>query len=122
MNQFLENKKILSYCPNYYKIINEEFDEDDIVTGKLIQIYSEFVFSVNINKKEDLEILEKINEAIGKYFSSDDFKKELTKSIVEMKVKKDIDNVLSYIVKCINKAYEKYLESYTRNIYIPRWI
>lgn len=122
MNQFLDNKKIISYCPNYYKIINEEFNDDDIVTGKLIQIYSEFVFSINLNRKDEVETLQKINDAINKYFNTEDFRKELTKAIIEMKVKKDIDNILFYIVKCINKTYDNYLESYTRNIYIPRWI
>lgn len=115
-------KKVLSYCPNYYKIINEEFDENDVVTGKLIQIYSEFVFSVNVNNKEELNELEKINEAMTKYFSNEDFRRELTKLITEMKIKKDIDNILFYIVKSINKTYKKYLENYTRNLYIPKWI
>lgn len=117
-----DKKKALSYCPNYYKIINEEFPEDDLVTGKLIQIYSEFIFNANINNKEDLNELERINEVMSKYFSNEEFRKELTKTIIEMKVKKDIDNILLYIVKCINKSYKKYLESYTRNLYIPRWI
>lgn len=117
-----DKKKVLSYCPNYYKIINEEFFDDDLVTGKLIQIYSEFVFSANINSKETINELVGINEVMNKYFNNEDFRRELTKTITEMKVKKDIDNILLYIVKSLNKAYKKYLESYTRNLYIPRWI
>ncbi len=117
-----DKKSVLSYCPSYYKIINEEFPEDDLVTGKLIRVYSEFVFNANINNKEIVNEIVSINEVMNKYFINEDFRRELTKTIAEMKVKKDIEDVLLYIVKCMNKAYKKYLESYTRNLYIPRWI
>lgn len=122
MSRFEENKKILSYAPNYYKIINEDFEETDLVTGKLIQVYSKFIFSVDLNDKEMLKEVEKINISMSKYFSNADFKRELRKAIVEMKVSKKVNDVLLYIVKCINITYDKYLESYTRNLYIPRWI
>lgn len=122
MSNFEKNKEILSYCPNYYKIINEEYNEDDVVSEKLIQIYSEFVFSVNVNNKAEMKELEKINESVLKYFSVEDFRRDLCKVMVELRVKKTVENILHYVIKCINNAYEKYLESYTRNLCIPRWI
>ena len=36
-----KNKQILKYCPNFYKIINFDFFEDDHFTEKLIAIYEE---------------------------------------------------------------------------------
>ena len=49
-------------------------------------------------------------------------KKELQKGIVEIKIKRDIKDVLSYIVDKILEIFERYTEGYTRNIYISRWI
>lgn len=122
MNEYENNKKILTHTPNYYKIINEEFDENDLVTCKLIQIYSEFVFMVNLENKEEVKTLEKIDIVMTKYFSIDDFRRDLTKTLMEMKIKKSIENVIFFIIDCLNKSYDKFLESYTRNIYIPKWI
>ena len=46
-NRFLENKIILKYCKDYFRIINEEFTESDYITGKVIQIYQKYIFSIN---------------------------------------------------------------------------
>ena len=34
------NKQILNYCKNYYKIIDFNFNEEDFITEKLIKIYN----------------------------------------------------------------------------------
>lgn len=118
----LENKEILKNCPNYYKIINQEFLESDVVSMKLIQIFQEFVFSIDLNKKNEITIMNKLADAIIKYFDDGEFKKELVNTISTLKIKSGIENVLLYISEKIIEAYDKYLEYYTRNLYIPRWI
>jgi hypothetical protein len=122
MNVYENNKKVLAHSPNYYKIINEEFDEDDQVTCKLLQVFSKFVELVDINDKDLIKTLEKADEVMMKYFTIDDFRRELTKALSEMKIRKNVENVIVYVMKCLNTAYEKFLESYTRNLYIPKWI
>lgn len=122
MKNFENNKKVLSHSPNYYKIINEEYDEDDIVASRLIQIFVKFTFSVNPEDKKMVKTLEKIDLVMSKYFSNDDFRTELVKTLTEIKIKKNIENVILYVVECLNNAYDKFLESYTRNLYIPKWI
>ena len=43
-----DNKKIIKLCPNYYKIIEfNPIDEDDI-SDKIISIYKEYIFSINL--------------------------------------------------------------------------
>ena len=121
-NRFDINKKILEHCPNYYKIINTEFYENDLITEKLIKVYEEFVFSVDIKNKEALKKLENIDKILNKYCNDIHFKKELQKSIIEIKIKRDIKNVLEFIVDKILEIFERYTEGYTRNIYISRWI
>lgn len=118
----LQNKEIIKLCPNYYRIINKEFLESEVVSMKLIQIFQEYVFSVDINKKEDVDTMNKLADAILKYFDDGEFKKELIHTMSNLKNKQDIENILLYIANKIIEAFDKYLEYYTRNLYIPRWV
>ena len=47
-NSYLDNKVILKYCPDYYRIINEEFSELDYMTDKIITIFQTYIFKINI--------------------------------------------------------------------------
>lgn len=118
----LQNKEILKLCPNYYRIINKEFLESETVSMKLIQIFQEFVFSIDINKKEEVDTMNKLGDAILKYFDDGEFKKELINTMSSLKIKSGVENVLLCISQNIIEAYDKYLEYYTRNLYIPRWV
>ena len=33
------NKEVLKYCPNFYRIVNFDYSNDDYITEKLISIY-----------------------------------------------------------------------------------
>ena len=48
-----KNKLILTHCPNFYKIINFEFSEDDKITAKLIELYKEFIKDFVSFRKEN---------------------------------------------------------------------
>ena len=49
-NRYLENKIVLKYCKDYYRIINEEFSDLDYMSGKVIQIYQTYIFNINAGK------------------------------------------------------------------------
>lgn len=121
-NSYLDNKIILNYCKDYYRIINEEFTELDFMTSKLIQIYQSYIFSINVKNKIERKKIIALNEAVVRYFEDREFKKMLTNFLVSLKVSKKETNVLLYIVNAIIKEHEKYMEGLTRNLYIPRWI
>ena len=38
-----KNKQIIKYCPNFYKIINYEILEGDVLTYKIISIYQDYL-------------------------------------------------------------------------------
>ncbi len=118
----IENKKILKYCPDYYKIINQEFDESDIVAVKLLQIFQEYIFTIDTESKSDIKLVTDLSASINKYFEDAEFKKELVGTISSLKVNKNASNLLRSIAEEIVKCHKKYLEYYTRNLYIPRWI
>ena len=45
-------KKILDYCKNYQRIVNFDYLQDDLISAKLIRVYKDYVFKVNINSSE----------------------------------------------------------------------
>ena len=121
-NRYLENKIVLKYCKDYYRIINEEFSELDYMSDKVIHIYQSFIFSINTRKKEELKRATDLNEAVVRYFDDREFKTILTNFLKSLKVSKKETNVIGYIANEIVKEYDKYMEGFTRNLYIPRWI
>lgn len=121
-NSYLENKIILKYCKDYYRIINEEFTEMDYMSGKIIQIFQTYIFSINVKVKSELKKIMVLNNAVARYFDDMEFKKILTNFLVCLKVSKKEKNVIGYIVDAIINEYKKYIKGYTRNLYIPRWI
>lgn len=121
-NSFLENKIIVKYCKDYYRIINEEFSELDYMSDKVIQIYQTFIFSINVKNKADIKKITDLNNAVARFFDDKEFKTYLTNFLIGLKVSKRETNVMRYIAEAIIKQYEKYLEGFTRNLYISRWI
>lgn len=121
-NSYKYNKKILEYCPNFDKIINSDFYEGDKVTYSLIKIYEDFIFSVDLNNKKDIEELREIDTILEKYLSDYHFRGELKKNLLEIKITEEITNIVKYIVERLIEIFHAYKEGYTRNIYIPKWI
>ena len=121
-NRYLENKIVLKYCKDYFRIINEEFSEFDYMSDKVIQIYQSFIFSINTRKKEEIKKAMNLNTAVTRYFDDREFKTLLNNFLASLKVSKKETNIISFIANAIIKEYDKYMEGFTRNLYIPRWI
>ena len=121
-NSFLNNKIILKYCPDYYRIINEEFSDYDYLTDKVIEIYQSFIFSINVSDKSELKLVSHLNKAVARYVDDREFKKILNNFLMSLKVSKKVTNIYAYIASSIISEYDKYMEGFTRNLYIPKWI
>ena len=121
-NSYLDNKVILKYCPDYYRIINEEFSELDYMTDKIITIFQTYIFKINIKDKNELKRVSNLNKAVLRYIDDREFKTMLTNALTSLKVSKRETDVIGVIVKNILDEYDKYMEGFTRNLYIPRWI
>ena len=121
-NVFLNNKVVLKYCKDYYRIINEEFSDYDFMTDKVIGIYQSYVFNIDIRNKDDIKSIVDLNASVARYIDDREFKTILNKFLSTLKVSKKENDVMGFIAKNIIKEYEKYMEGYTRNLYIPRWI
>ena len=116
-----KNKLILRHCPNFYKIINFEYLEDDKLSEKIINIYHDYVFKVNLDNKTEVAKLEQLDLILNKYIDDYFFRKELKACMKNIRIRKDED-ILTAIVNWVIKVFVNYEIGYTRNIYFSRWI
>ena len=116
-----ENRNILKYCPNYYYIINFDFNEEDLVSDKLIRIYKNYIFSIDINNQDEVERISEFDRVLASYIKDYLFRSTLQKEIVTVKVKNE-GNILQNLVDIIIKIFTNYEEYTTRNIYVSKWI
>ncbi len=117
------NKEIIAMCENFYKIINFKPIEGDTITEKLIRIYQEYIFHININDAESIKSVKELDKALNQYINDYTFRKELQKQIVKVKIdREDSKNILKDFIKEIIKIFNNYEEYTTRVIYISRWI
>lgn len=116
-----KNKLIISYSPNFYKIINYEYPVEDEISCKIIKIYERYIFGIDPNNKKDIEIVKMLDKILYKYMNDYNFRKVMKKDIFEIKVSKSKDLVKSIVLGII-KIYEKFEDGITRNIYVSRWI
>ena len=122
----VDNKKeVLSYCPNFNRIVNFEYAQDDKISGKLIRIYKDYIFQLHITCKEDIDSIKEFDYVLGRYIEDYAFRRELKAEIVHVKVKKtctEFIEILKAIVASIIHIFDNYLENSTRKIRIARWI
>lgn len=116
------NKVILGYCPNFDKIINTDFLEDDSLSLQLVKIYRDFIFKIDINDEDDITKVQLLDKTMGKYVDDYFFRKSLQKEIFRMKVKNKNSDPVRTIVEAIINIYEQTIEDQTRKIYISKWI
>lgn len=116
------NKIILGYCPNFDRIINTDFLEDDSLSLQLVKIYRDFIFKIDVNNEEDIEIVSLLDKTMGKYVEDYFFRKTLQKEIFRKKVKNKNGDPVRTIVDAIIAIYKQTMEDQTRKIYISRWI
>ncbi len=113
--------EILKYCPNYYNIVNFDFQDDDVLSEKIVSIYKKYIFSINTNNKDDISKVEKLDKVLGSYLKDYLFRSNIQEDILTIRVKKD-NNILRSFVDNIIKIFANYQENTTRKIYISKWI
>lgn len=109
-------------CPNFYRITNFEYFEEDLVTDKLIKIYEDFIFKADIKNEVEAKMVKKIDYVLGKYIDDNLFRRKMQKEIFNVKVTKTHRNKLRIVVENIIAIFNHYEEDTTRSIYIARWI
>lgn len=116
-----KNKIILGYCPNFYKIKNFEYDNEDYITDKLINVYEDYIFSINETDSNSIKKIKELDSILGKYISDYNFRKSIKSGVMNIRVKRGT-NIMECIVESLFDISSNYEDGYTRNIYFARWI
>lgn len=116
------NKMILEYCPNFDKIVNADFLEDDVMSSKLVHIYKNFIFQIDLSNEEDIENVKELDVIMGKYVDDYTFRKTLQDSILSIKIKNNVTDAIRVVVDAIIRIFNNYELESTRKIYISKWI
>lgn len=116
-----KNKQIIENSPNFYKIINFDYFEEDYFTANLIKIYRDFVFSIDPSSEEEITKVKEIDKILAKYIDDYIFRKEMKYELLKVKITKD-ENLLQNLINSIIGIFEQFEEGKTRKIYISRWI
>lgn len=48
-------KIVLKHCPHFYKILDFEIYEDDVISSKLISLYKDYIFSIDVTDEMALK-------------------------------------------------------------------
>ena len=121
MSQVENNKKVISYCQHFYTIINADFYSDDSLSKKLVDIYQDYIFSIDINNKANIEKIKKLDNVMFEYINNSLFKNQIQKDIKKIKVSKN-DNILEVIVNAIINLFDRYNKSKKEEVCVTIWI
>lgn len=116
-----KNREVLKHCPHFYTIINFEYYGDDLVSEKLINVYEKYVFSVDIENRNNVLKIEKLDEVLFRYINDYGFRNQIKKDIVQIKVSRG-ENLLDTIVNAIINLFDNYEKLVTRKVQMTRWI
>ncbi len=116
-----KNRLVLEHCPHFYTIINFEYYSNDIISEHLIDVYEKYIFSIDLEDKEAVGKIEKLDTVLYKYINDFCFRDQVQADIRRIKVRRG-DNILDTIVTAIIRIFNDYEISKTRRIQITRWI
>lgn len=102
--------------------MNFEPMSGDLITNKLIRIYGEYIFKIDINDEEAVKSVIELDRVLDNYLNDYGFRRELQQKIVKIKLKRDVKNPLREFISHIIKIFYDYEEYTTKVICISRWI
>ena len=98
-------KDIITFCPHYYDIVNTNFNDDDIITKKLIKEFCEDIFNISSDNLGTVNRLRVLDLVMYEYILKSDFYR-FSKDYFQSNAN-DIDvtydNLLYYLVEVFKK-------------------
>ena len=62
-----KGKEILAKCPNFNRIVNFDYAKDDQITAKLITVYRDYIFKINLEDESEVKSVTEIDYVLGRY-------------------------------------------------------
>ena len=116
------SREILKNCPNFTRIVNFDYAKDDLITAKLIRIYRDYIFKIDISNEEEVENAVEIDKIMVRYIDDYLFRKTLKQELLRVKVKSTCKDIIKTIVESIIEIFRRVEFESTRKIYISKWI
>ena len=88
----MNNKLVLKYCPNFHKIVDFDIDEDDAMSRKLVQIYQDYIFKIDLANVEETKLVMELDKVLSRYIDDYEFRKNLKVSMLQVKIKKSCNS------------------------------
>lgn len=117
----MKNKKIIKFCPNFYKIANYELNDGDLITKKILNIYKSYIFNIDVNIREEKKKAIRLDKVVSKYLYDYHFLCYLKHRFLYIEIV-TTENIVNSFVDNILNIYESYIESSTQNIRFAEWI
>lgn len=105
--------KEIKYSPNYDKIVNFLYEDNDEISKKIIESYQEYIFNIK-NKK----CKENIDSVLNNYTDKGDF----YKYVQDYFNSHDLYETYNNIIIILNKLYKEYEEAKLKTIKNVRWL
>ncbi len=115
-------KEVLKHCVNFYEIINFEPIEGDNITSKMINLYREYIFKIEVLNEDIVENLTNLDKAMKKYIDDYFFRKDMQHCILNAKISRDTKDIIKLLINKIIDFFLNYHSYTTRVIYISKWI
>lgn len=106
----------LKDCPNYDKIVNFLYEENDTISKLLIHCYQEYSFTIKSNKSRL-----HIDEIMNLYTDKGDFYKFIQNYFDVSKSNELFDSYDKLIIK-LNRLYKTYEEEKLKKVKNARWL
>lgn len=105
---------LLQSSPNYDKIVNFLYEENDDISKLLIDYYQQYLFNIKSNKSKS-----NIDNIMNIYTEKTDFYKYVQQYFKE---NDDIYDTYDRVIKKLNKLYKNYDEEKLKKINNARWL
>ena len=115
MSVLLNSKKVISYCKNYYNIIEEHFTQDDNITREIFNYYKKVIETTNVDDSDELSKAISFDECVYAYFNDKKYSKIVLSEIVNFEKQNDL---LEFMIE----SYKKYKENPTNKVTTTKWL
>ena len=115
-------KKILSSSPHYYKIIKYEYPYGDTLSKKLIDWYRDLIFSANKESKDQLALVQVLDQCLYLYVSENKYKRDFRKIITVDELNFENRNSIKEVIKKIIIYTDNYQKREVRELDVSKWL
>ena len=115
-------KKVLENCPNYDKIVHYEYPYGDTLSKKLIDWYSDLIFSANGNNENQLMLIRALDRSLYLYIRDNRYKRGIRKIISVDELNLTSKELIKDVIKKLIEFTSNYEKREVREVSVSKWL